>query len=146
MKKIFDTNKTWFNYAGLCKSKWEKTGRFPGGTYEYMDINLAGNRYIVEVSLAGEFEIARPTSEYSSLIDVFPAIFVGKAEEVKKIVKVMCSAMKASLKCRELHVAPWRRQGYMQAKWLSSYRRTTNEVSSNNNKKVDNVAYCDERL
>ncbi|KAI4295987.1 hypothetical protein L6164_035980 [Bauhinia variegata] len=116
--------------AGLCKSRWEKNGRFPAGDYEYIDVNFAGKRYIIEVSLAGEFEIARPSAGYSSLLDVFPLIFVGKKEELKQVVRLMCTAIKASMKSMDLHVPPWRRNRYVQAKWFSSYRRTTNEVST----------------
>ncbi|CAL0325867.1 unnamed protein product [Lupinus luteus] len=114
--------------AGLCKSKWEKNGRFPGGDYEYIDVNVGGKRYIIEVSLASEFEIARPTDQYSSLMHVFPAVFVGNVEDLKQIVRLMCSAIKGSMKSIELHIPPWRRNGYMQAKWFSSYKRTTNHV------------------
>lgn len=117
-------------FAGLCKSKWEKTGRFPSGNYEYIDVNVNGNRYIVEVSLDRQFEIARPTDQYASLLNVFPRIFVGKVEELKKIVKLMCSAIKESMKGVDLHVPPWRRKGYMQSKWFGNYKRTTNEVPS----------------
>ncbi|PIN00767.1 hypothetical protein CDL12_26727 [Handroanthus impetiginosus] len=49
--------------AGLCKSKWEKTDLNPSGNYEYIDVNTGGNRYVVEVFLAGEFTIARPTDK-----------------------------------------------------------------------------------
>ncbi|OIW00081.1 hypothetical protein TanjilG_26418 [Lupinus angustifolius] len=118
--------------AGLCKSKWEKNGRSPGGDYEYIDVNVGGKRYIIEVSLASEFEIARPTNQYSSLIDVFPQVFVGEVEELKQIVRLMCSAIKGSMKSIELHIPPWRRNGYMEAKWFSSYKRTTNDVSTKN--------------
>ncbi|XP_054779446.1 uncharacterized protein LOC129287266 [Prosopis cineraria] len=121
--------------AGLCKSKWNRNARFPGGDYEYIDINMGGKRYIVEVYLAGEFEIARPTSHYSSLLHVFPVIFVGRVEELKKIVRLMCTAIKASMKRADLLVPPWRRHGYVQAKWFSSYRRTANEMSTR--KRVD---------
>ncbi|KHN18313.1 Inositol-3-phosphate synthase [Glycine soja] len=62
-----------------------------------------GKRYIVEVSLAGKFEIARPTDQYSSL---------------------------GSMKRMNLHIPPWRRNMYMQAKWLSAYKRTTNAVAT----------------
>lgn len=117
-------------FAGLCKSKWEKTGRFPSGNYEYIDVNVNGNRYIVEVSLDRQFEIARPTDQYASSLNVFPRIFVGKVEELKKIVKLMCSAIKESMKGVDLHVPPWRRKGYMQSKWFGNYKRTTNEVPS----------------
>lgn len=93
-----------------------------------MDVKVDGNRYIVEVFLVGEFDIARPTSQYVSLLKAFPQIYVGKVEEVKKIVRVMCIAMRESMKSKDMHIPPWRRNGYMQAKWFGSYKRTTNEV------------------
>ncbi|KAL0353274.1 UNVERIFIED_CONTAM: hypothetical protein Sangu_0908700 [Sesamum angustifolium] len=116
--------------AGLCKSKWEKNGRNPSGKYEYVDINAGGNRYVIEVSLAGEFTIARPTGCYASLLDVFPSIFVGKPEELKQVVRVMCRAIRKSLKSVELSVPPWRCLAYTQAKWFGSYKRTINEIPS----------------
>ncbi|KAK4398873.1 hypothetical protein Sango_1362800 [Sesamum angolense] len=116
--------------AGLCKSKWEKNGRNPSGNYEYVDINARGNRYIIEVFLAGEFTIARPTGCYASLLDVFPPIFVGKPEELKQVVRVMCRAIRKSLKSVELSVPPWRCLAYTQAKWFGSYKRTINEIPS----------------
>ncbi|GER44906.1 hypothetical protein STAS_21819 [Striga asiatica] len=114
--------------AGLCKSKWEKNGRNPSGSYEYIDVNSGGGRYVVEVNLAGEFSIARQTSSYASVLEIFPPIFVGKPEEVKKVVKLMSKAMRKSMKMAEMSVPPWRRLSYMQAKWLGFYRRTANEV------------------
>lgn len=119
-----------YNYVGLCKSKWEKNGRNPSGNYEYVDINAGGNRYIIEVSLAGEFTIARPTGRYASLLDVFPPIFVGKPEELKQVVRVMCRAIRESLKSMELSVPPWRCLAYTQAKWFGSYKRTIKEIPS----------------
>ncbi|XP_038881327.1 uncharacterized protein LOC120072874 [Benincasa hispida] len=116
--------------AGLCKSKMEKLRSFPAGDHEYIDVNFGGNRYIVEIFLAREFEIARPTSKYISLLNIFPEIFVGNLEELKQVVKLMCSAMKESMKKRNMHVPPWRRNGYMQAKWFGSYKRTTNQKVS----------------
>ncbi|XVF26156.1 hypothetical protein REPUB_Repub13aG0275000 [Reevesia pubescens] len=118
--------------AGLCKSRWEKFGRHPAGSYEYIDVNVNGNRYIIEVNLAGEFEIARPTTSYTSLIDVLPQIFVGKPEEFKQIVSLMCRAIRESMKSKDMKVPPWRRNGYMQAKWFAHYKRTTNEISDKN--------------
>ncbi|XP_057433013.1 uncharacterized protein LOC130725841 [Lotus japonicus] len=116
--------------AGLCKTKWEKIGRLTAGDYEYIDVNFSGKRYIVEVSLASEFEIARATHKYTSLLDVFPVIFVGKVEDLKRVVRLMCSAIKGSMKKSDLHLPPWRRNAYMQAKWFSSYKRTSNAVAS----------------
>ncbi|XP_052203576.1 uncharacterized protein LOC127808906 [Diospyros lotus] len=115
--------------AGLCKSKWERNGRIPSGSYEFIDVNVAGTRYIIEVCLAGEFKIARPTHSYASALQVLPPIFVGKADELKRVVTLMCNAMKDSMKSMEMHVPPWRRLSYMQAKWFGSYKRTINEAS-----------------
>ncbi|KAL7213664.1 hypothetical protein ACSBR2_016234 [Camellia fascicularis] len=114
--------------AGLCKSKWEKVGRLPSGSYEYIDVKLAETRYIIEFCLAGEFEIARATESYTSLLELFPPIFVGKVEELKQVVRLMCNAVKDSMKSMDMPVPPWRRHRYVQAKWFGSYRRTINEV------------------
>jgi hypothetical protein len=96
-----------------------------------VDVNVSGNRYIVEVFFAGEFEIARPTSRYAELLDVFPRVYVGTPEDVKQIVRLMCNAMRESMKAVGMHVPPWRRNGYLQAKWFGHYKRTTlNEVST----------------
>ncbi|KAI3963572.1 hypothetical protein MKW92_001119 [Papaver armeniacum] len=110
--------------AGLCKSRWEKTGRFPAGTFEYVDVIISENRYIVEVFLGGEFTIARPTDRYICLLEVFPQVFVGKPDKLKQVVRIMCGASKQSLKKNDM----WKSNGYMQAKWLSLYKRTTNSV------------------
>ncbi|KAL3742238.1 hypothetical protein ACJRO7_017686 [Eucalyptus globulus] len=115
--------------AGLCKSKWEKTGRIPAGDYHYVDVNVNNTRYIAEVSLAEEFEIARPTDRITSLLKSFPPIFVGQPEELKQVVRIMSTAIRRSLKKRDLLVPPWRKNGYMQNKWFGSYKRTTNRVS-----------------
>ncbi|KAM5588845.1 hypothetical protein ABKV19_007015 [Rosa sericea] len=116
--------------AGLCKSKWVKSSRFPAGDYEFVDVNVNGTRYIIEPFFTGEFEIARPTSRYTSLHNVLPQIFVGEVEELKKIVRIMCTAIKKSMKRVDMPMPPWRRNGYMLAKWFGSYKRTTNAVSS----------------
>ncbi|KAL9320772.1 hypothetical protein ACSQ67_012611 [Phaseolus vulgaris] len=116
--------------AGLCKTKWEKNGRLTAGNYEYIDVNLKGKRYVVEICLALEFEIARPTNQYCDLLNVFPLIFVGKVDELKQVVRLMCTAIKGSMKRMNLHIPPWRRNVYMQAKWFSAYKRTTNAVAT----------------
>lgn len=114
--------------AGLCKSRWAKGSRIPAGSYDYVDVNVDGTRYIVEAFLAGEFEIARPTQRYASLLEMFPTIFVGEVDELKQVVGLMCAAMKSSLKSVGMHVPPWRRNAYMQAKWFGSYKRTLNSI------------------
>ncbi|XP_010059574.2 uncharacterized protein LOC104447549 [Eucalyptus grandis] len=111
--------------AGLCKSSWDRTSRHPAGAYEFVDVNVEGTRYIVEVSLAGQFEIARPSDHYTSLVDVFPPVFVGRPAELKQAIRLMCGAMKQSLQSTGLLIPPWRRKSYMKAKWFSNYKRTT---------------------
>ncbi|KAL1804172.1 hypothetical protein ACET3Z_032819 [Daucus carota] len=115
--------------AGLCKSKWGKTSQLPPGNYEYIDVNVAGHRYIVEVALASEFEVARSADGYAALLKILPPIFVGEPESLKQIVRLMCRAIKKSMKRYEMHLPPWRRYAYMQAKWFSSdYKRTINDI------------------
>ncbi|MCL7044708.1 hypothetical protein MKW94_027982 [Papaver nudicaule] len=112
--------------SGLCKTRWEKMTRFPAGEYEYDDVIVDGTRYIIDVGLAGEFTIARPTNKYLSLLAEFPQIFVGKQEELKQVVMIMSEAAKQSLKSNGMPMPPWRRIEYMEAKWFSSYKRVTN--------------------
>ncbi|XP_042477634.1 uncharacterized protein LOC122058983 [Macadamia integrifolia] len=116
--------------AGLCKSRWGKVGRFPTGDYEYIDVIVGGNRYIVETSLGAEFTIARPTDRYLSLLEMFPPTFVGKAEELKQVVRLMCAAAKESMKKMGMHLPPWRKKDYMQAKWFGPYKRTTRAAAA----------------
>ncbi|VFQ89620.1 unnamed protein product [Cuscuta campestris] len=117
--------------AGLCKTRWEKKESCPRGDYEYIDVNANGERYIVEFNLRGELETARPTAGYRLLAEMFGeagAAYVGRAEELKKIARIMSGEMKRSMKSVGMHVPPWRRSAYVQAKWFSSYKRTTNNV------------------
>ncbi|KAF6159185.1 hypothetical protein GIB67_032802 [Kingdonia uniflora] len=114
--------------AGLCKSKWKKIGPFPVGDYEYIDVLVDETRYVVEVSLVSEFSIARPSSNYQALLDIFPEVCVFKVEELKQVVKLMCPAAKESMRNSDMLVPPWRKKDYMMSKWCSSYKRTTRGV------------------
>jgi len=51
-------------------------------------------------------------------------------EELRQVVRLMCSAIKSSMKSIEMYVPPWRRIEYMQAKWFSSFTRITDEVAT----------------
>lgn len=123
--------------AAICKSRWDHGDGLPAGDYEYIDVIVDGtkngkhDRFIVDIDFKSQFEIARASKQYSQLLDVLPRLYVGRAERLKQILKIMCNAAKRSLKDQGLHQPPWRKQRYMQAKWFSSYRRTTNtEVQS----------------
>ncbi|KAJ7961623.1 DUF506 family protein [Quillaja saponaria] len=122
--------------AAICKTKWDNSGGITAGNYEFIDVVQSGkstweNRYFVDVEFAAQFEIARPTSQYSEVIRLLPDVFVGTGQELKRIVKSMCDVAKKSFKSTELSVPPWRKNRYMQNKWFAPYRRTMNPVQSN---------------
>ncbi|XP_022766307.1 uncharacterized protein LOC111311200 isoform X1 [Durio zibethinus] len=96
--------------------------QFPDG-YEYIDVMVVENgrqkRIIVDMEFRSQFELARPTVSYKEMIKNLPFIFVGSEEKLNRIIPLLCSAAKTSLKENGLHVPPWRKPAYMQAKWLS---------------------------
>jgi len=119
--------------AAICKSRWDHAGSFPGGDYEYIDVVFEGatgksERVIIDIDFKAQFEIARPTSSYNAVVQVLPAVFVGKADRLLQIVNIMSDGVKLSLKKRGMHLPPWRKPEYMRSKWFSSYRRTTNDT------------------
>jgi uncharacterized protein (TIGR01615 family) len=119
--------------AAICKSRWELAGSFPGGDYEYIDVVFEGTtgkskRVIIDIEFRAQFEIARPSSSYNAVVQVLPAVFVGKADRLFQIVNIMADAVRQSIKKSGMHLPPWRKPEYMRAKWFSSYRRTTNDT------------------
>ncbi|XP_062022616.1 uncharacterized protein LOC133738942 [Rosa rugosa] len=127
--------------AAICKTKWSSAGSITAGHYEFIDVVAANSsatwrqqqssRYFVDVDFAAEFEIARPSGQYSRLTQSLPRHFVGGSDDLKKIVRVMCDAAKKSLRSRELSVPPWRKNRYMQNKWFGPYKRTVNPLPEN---------------
>lgn len=82
-------------------------------------------RVIVELNFRAEFEMARASEEYNRLVNRLPEIFVGKVERLQNLIKILCSAAKKCMKEKKMHMGPWRKQKYMQAKWLGACKRTT---------------------
>lgn len=121
--------------AAVCKTRWEQTTGQPAGDYEFIDVVIEGSRFknerfFVDIDFRAQFEIARPTDEYNSLLQQLPTMFVGRAEKICGIIKIMSGAARKSLKDRGMSFPPWRKYRYMQAKWVGSYKRTTNPVGS----------------
>ncbi|GER29729.1 hypothetical protein STAS_05618 [Striga asiatica] len=115
--------------ASICRSKWEKTPSFIAGEYEYVDATIeGGERVIIDIDFRSEFEIARPTKAYRQILQTLPNIFVGKAERLEKIVTLVSEAAKQSLKKRGMPVPPWRKAGYVKAKWLSTFIRLGSNI------------------
>ncbi|KAL3531287.1 hypothetical protein ACH5RR_010609 [Cinchona calisaya] len=111
--------------ASICKSRWEKSSSFPAGEYDYVDVLVEGDRVIIDIDFRSEFEIARSTKAYKSILQVLPVVFVGKADRLQRIVGIVSEAAKQSLKKKGMPFPPWRKAEYVKAKWLSPYTRTT---------------------
>lgn len=93
------------------------------GEYEYIDVNVEGERLLIDIDFKSEFEIARSTKNYRAVLQSLPSIFVGKPDRLQQIVAVVSEAAKQSLKKKGLHFPPWRKPEYMRAKWLSPHQR-----------------------
>ena len=82
-------------------------------------------RVIIELNFRAEFEMARASEDYNRLVQRLPEVYVGKVERLSTLIKILCSAAKKCMKEKKMHMGPWRKQKYMQAKWLSPCKRTT---------------------
>ncbi|XP_027365672.1 uncharacterized protein LOC113872366 isoform X2 [Abrus precatorius] len=111
--------------ASVCKSRWEKSPSYPAGEYEYIDVMMGKERVLIDIDFRSEFEIARSTKTYITILQNLPYIFVGKCDRLQSIVAIVSEAAKQSLKKKGMHVPPWRRVEYVKAKWLSPYTRTS---------------------
>lgn len=115
--------------SSICKSRWEKCSSYPAGEYEYIDVIVDGERLLIDIDFRSEFEIARSTGTYKTILQSLPHIFVGKADRLGQIVSVVSEAAKQSLKKKGMHIPPWRKTDYMKAKWLSPYSRAVQPPS-----------------
>ncbi|XVF80872.1 hypothetical protein PTKIN_Ptkin15bG0110300 [Pterospermum kingtungense] len=111
--------------ASICKSRWEKSPSCPAGEYEYIDVIIEGERVLIDIDFRSEFEIARSTKTYKSMLQILPFIFVGKADRLQKIIAIVSEAVKQSLKKKDMHIPPWRKAEYVKAKWLSPHNRAS---------------------
>lgn len=96
------------------------------GEYEFIEVVMKEDngggleRVIVDIDFKSQFEVARPTSAYTELSEALPSIYVGNEDKLDKIINILSSAAKKSLRERGLHIPPWRTATYMRAKWLST--------------------------
>ncbi|CAL9151540.1 unnamed protein product [Musa hybrid cultivar] len=123
--------------SALCKSKWTRSADIPSGQHSYIDVVMEARnskkgtiRLVIEPNLRAEFEMARGSREYNSLVSCLPKIFVGKSEKLRGVVKIMCAAAKKCMKENKMHMAPWRKHKYMQSKWFGTPERTGPGASS----------------
>ncbi|CAM8988387.1 unnamed protein product [Rhodiola kirilowii] len=118
--------------ASICTSRWDKSPSHPAGEYEYIDVILEGERLLIDIDFRSEFQIARPTGSYKSLLQSLPFIYVGKAERLKQIVLIMAEAARQSLKQKGMPFPPWRKAEYMNSKWLAPHSRAATNSKDEN--------------
>ncbi|XP_022762524.1 uncharacterized protein LOC111308465 isoform X2 [Durio zibethinus] len=115
----------------IRKSKWRRSSEIPSGEHTYLEVLDKSNgkkgevRVVIELNFRAQFEMARANEDYNKLIARLPELLVGKAERLKALIKILCGAAKKCMKEKKMHLAPWRKHKYMQAKWLGTYERTT---------------------
>ncbi|KAK9062972.1 hypothetical protein SSX86_016842 [Deinandra increscens subsp. villosa] len=114
--------------AAVCTSRWQCTGKVPGGDHEYIDIinyNDSGNsdRLIIDIDFRSHFEIARAVPSYNRILNMLPIVYVGSLTKLNQFLQVMVEAAKSSLKQNSMPLPPWRSLAYLQSKWHSPYQR-----------------------
>lgn len=83
---------------------------------------------MIELNFRAEFEMARGSDEYNRLVRRLPEVFVGKVERLSNLIKILCMAAKRCMKEKKMHMGPWRKHRYMQAKWLGPCERNTSNT------------------
>ena len=98
------------------------------GEHSYLEVADDWNpneRVIIEMNFREEFEIARASEEYKRLVRRLPEVFIGKAEKLRESIKILCNAAEKCMKEKKMHLGPWRKYRYMQAKWLGKCEKST---------------------
>ncbi|KAI3732197.1 hypothetical protein L1987_63396 [Smallanthus sonchifolius] len=109
--------------CGICKAKWNNLKQIPAGEHTYIEVmdtvksKKGVLRVIIELNFRTEFEMIKGSQEYNRLINRLPEIYVGKTERLQSLIKILCLASKKCMKDQKMHIAPWRKLKYMQAKW-----------------------------
>ncbi|XP_076936933.1 uncharacterized protein LOC143604291 [Bidens hawaiensis] len=117
--------------SAICKSKWKSSSDIPSGEHTYIDVIDKSNRkksetrVIIELDFRGQFEMKKGSDDYNSLVSKLPEVFVGKVERLLTVIKIMSNAAKRCMEEKKMHLGPWRKQPYMEAKWLRVVERTT---------------------
>ncbi|XAR68012.1 hypothetical protein NMG60_11002988 [Bertholletia excelsa] len=118
----------------IRKSKWRSSPDIPSGEHTYLEVVDSSSkkgmvRLVIELNFRAEFEMARADEGYNRLIGRLPDIFVGKAERLQALIKILCSAAKKCMKDRKMHMGPWRKHKYMQAKWFGTTEAAVSKTS-----------------
>ncbi|OWM91228.1 uncharacterized protein LOC116202590 [Punica granatum] len=125
--------------CGVCKCRWRSSPSTSAGEHAYLDVLYKSRskngevvRVIINLDFRAEFEVARASDEYLRLLQKLPEVFVGKAERLQSVIKILCRAAKKCMHEKQMHIGPWRKHGYMQAKWFSpNCERSANPPTGN---------------
>ena len=66
---------------------------------------------------------------FSKALAAIPGVFVGGTEEMKHTVSTTHDAARRCFRSRGLPVLPWRKNRFMQNKWLGPCHRTARDIS-----------------
>uniref|UniRef100_A0A5B7ALV5 Plant-specific domain TIGR01615 family protein n=1 Tax=Davidia involucrata TaxID=16924 RepID=A0A5B7ALV5_DAVIN len=124
--------------AAVCASRWQGSGKVPGGDHEYIDVvnyNGSGSskRLIIDIDFQSHFEIARAVESYDRILNSLPVVYVGSLTKLKQFLQVMVEAARSSLKQNSMPLPPWRSLAYLQAKWQSPHQRQFNPDKQKSN-------------
>lgn len=117
--------------SAICKSKWKSSSDIPSGEHTFIDVIDNSNskkgeiRVIIELDFRGQFEMKKGSEEYNGVVSKLPDVFVGKIERLQNVIKIVSNAAKKCMKEKKMHLGPWRKQRYMEAKWVRVVQRTT---------------------
>jgi len=89
-----------------------------------LDVNIGGERVLIDFDFQSKFEIARSSETYESISKTLPYVFVGQVDRLTKVVVFLSKAAKTSFRKKGLFMPPWRRAEYLLTKWVSQYDRT----------------------
>ncbi|XP_047961996.1 uncharacterized protein LOC125208426 isoform X2 [Salvia hispanica] len=136
--------------SGLCTSRWQGSGKVPGGDHEYIDViryndtGGATDHVIIDINFRSQFEIARAVDSYDRILNSLPVIYVGSFARLKQFLQVMVEAARFSLKQNSMPLPPWRSLAYLQAKWQSPHQRRSDsaEIDTNISDRVDDHKKC----
>ncbi|XAR66280.1 hypothetical protein NMG60_11012456 [Bertholletia excelsa] len=114
--------------AAVCTSRWQGSGKVPGGDHEYIDVlnhkaNGSSERLVIDIDFRSHFEIARAVEPYDRILSSLPVVYVGSLTKLEKFLQVMADASRSSLRQNSMPLPPWRSLAYLQAKWHSPYIR-----------------------
>ncbi|XVE99566.1 hypothetical protein REPUB_Repub03eG0210200 [Reevesia pubescens] len=113
--------------AAVCVSRWQGSGKVPGGDHEYIDMvnynNGSSERLIIDIDFRSHFEIARAVDSYDRILNSLQVVYVGSLTRLNQLLQLMVEAARSSLKQNSMPFPPWRSLAYLQAKWHSPYQR-----------------------